>query len=52
MVVSVKGSICRCFSIDEENNKICSLYCGLFLKIRIIYLRLYCKINYKLVYYV
>lgn len=32
MVVSVKGSICRCFSIDKENNKICRRYCGLFLK--------------------
>lgn len=45
MVVSVKGSTCRCLSIDEENNKH-----GPFSKTRIIHLRPYCKINYKLVY--
>lgn len=36
MVVSVKGSTCRCLSIAEENNKTCSLHCGPFLKTKII----------------
>lgn len=46
MVVSVKGSTCRCLSIDEENNKTCRQH-GPFSKTRIIHLRPYCKINYK-----
>lgn len=36
MVVSVKGSTCRCLSIDKENNKTCSLHCGPFSKTKII----------------
>lgn len=41
MVVSVKGSTCRCLSIDKENNKTCSLHCGPFLKTKS-----YCKLNH------
>lgn len=38
MVVSVKGSTCRCLSIDEGNNKTCRQHCGPFSKTRSIHL--------------